>query len=191
MAATVEIHRLTGAGPTSSRIDNNPGSVSRAGTKDEDTLNTDTSAPIKIPDAGADPKYSFWVSTCLKVTGGSWSTLDNIKWYTDGGSFGYAISGVVGYCSYADYQQATGTEADTGLEVSATHTALSGLNTNMFSYLTGGSELSGIDGYNLGVINSGLGTETSNIVVYQLAVYPEASAGATASPTITWQYDEI
>jgi hypothetical protein len=198
MAANIQIYRLTGTGPASSASETQiTSTTNRAGTQDNASPGTDY--PIKIPDAGAaNPKYSYWVTSCIGVpagNGGYWTELSAVKWYTDGTSFGYAISGIVGYAGYNDgYDQATGTEKDTGDYMGTGHASISGLNTNMFSF-TSGSVLSGTTGVELGRsstgrITSGVHTRSS-LIVYQLAVYPEATAGSTGAPTITWQYDEI
>lgn len=202
--ATVQIQRITGGSdfsPAGATYTNITGGTNRAGTADDPAPGG--SYPIKIPDnTASNPNYSYWVNTVLSVEawGGSTTDINNIQWYTDGvaTAWGTGISGIVGYTAYGNYQTPGGagaTQGETGEALNGTnYVGLSGLNTNMFTHLQGATALSGVVPTTLGSITSGTVPAYSNIVVYQLAVYPDASAGVTSTPAnnqITWQYDEF
>jgi hypothetical protein len=182
MAATVILNRLTGAGPTLTPI---TGGNTRASTSDN-PYTTETTNPIPIP-TGAD-KFSFWVVTRPEVTVAPTGTLNNLKWYTDGASgFGTGVT-----CKAADasvYDQATGTQGDTGTELTVANygngtTDLNAAPLEVFANFTSGSPLS----------VAGSTTTTSStfadMVVYQIIVANTASAGTLTAETFTWQYDE-
>lgn len=176
-SATVIVNRWTGStgSPTKTDISS---TNTRANAVDSHSTGG-TSNPIKIPGSGTN--YSYWVSTRLDVsTNSSGNTIDNIKWYTDGGAF--TETGVdANVASASAYEQATGTTAETGDALSG-HGSLSNSVTGAFTY-TSGSPLS--------VSGSTTGTgDFGDFVVYQVTVSANASPQTTSQETFTWQYDE-
>lgn len=176
MSATVLIRRLTGAGPTATDI---TGINTRANAEDAHTT-AGTSNPIQIPAAGTN--YSYWVVTRLDCTVAPTGTINNIKWYTDGGNgFGTGVTCKVNTAT--GYVQATGTAGVTGTQLTTgNYATLAGAPSDAFAY-TSGSPLS--------VSGSTSGTgQFGDRVVYQIEVGSTAAPGATAAETFTFQYDE-
>lgn len=176
MAATVQIVRLTGAGPTATDIT----SINTRANAEDTHTTAGTSNSILVPAAGTN--YSYWVVTRLNVTAITAGTVDNIKWYTDGSNnFGTGVT-----CkgnTATGYTQATGTAGTTGLQLTTgNYATLAGAPTDVFAYVTG-SPLS----------VSGTTTTTGQVgdrVVYQIEVGTTAASGATATETFTWRYDD-
>lgn len=179
MAATVTIRRWTGSsgGPTKTDVTS---INSRMNAYDGHSTN-DTTNPIQIPAAGSN--YSFWASFRLSVdanAGGA--TIDNIKWYSDG-SNNYGTGITMKVATGNSYVQATGTDGETGTELTeANHGDLDGAPSDAFGY-TSGSPLS--------VAGSTTSTgDLGDFVVAQLIVASTASSGASAQETFTFSYDE-
>ena len=176
MAATVQIVRLTGAGPTATDITS---INTRANAEDAHTT-AGTSNSILVPAAGTN--YSYWVVTRLNVTAITTGTVDNIKWYTDGSNnFGTGVTCKVNTAT--GYTQATGTAGTTGTQLTTgAYATLAGAPVDAFTY-TSGSPLS----------VTGTTTTTGQVgdrVVYQIEVGTTAASGATATETFTWRYDD-
>ena len=176
MAATVQIVRLTGAGPTATDITS---INTRANAEDAHTT-AGTSNSILVPAAGSN--YSYWVVTRLNVTAISSGTVDNVKWYTDGANnFGTGVTCVGNTAT--GYVQATGTAGTSGTQLTTgNYATLAGSPSDVFAY-TSGSPLS----------VSGTTTTTGQFgdrVVYQIVVGTTAASGATATETFTWRYDD-
>lgn len=183
MAATIIVNRLTGAGPTATPITsgNTRASVS------DNPYTTETTNPIPIPAAGTN--YSFWVVTRLECTGAPTGTVNNLKWYTDGGGFGTGVTTTVDTAT--TYVQASGSSsaAPYGNE----------LNTTNYSTISagggGGQPYANAFAFVVGSPLSVTGS-TSTVqqfgdrVVYQLEIDSTASAGTLTAETFTWQYDE-
>lgn len=175
MAATVVINRTTGSGPTKTTIQ---GTTDRLSTSD--TQNPGTNNPIPIPAAGTN--YSFWVSTRLQATAAPANGINNIKWYSDGTSFGTGLT-----CSgnqATGYTQATGTVGTTGTVLSTGNYATLAAAPVDVTTLTSGSPMS---------ITGSIAATTGdfgNFFVYQLAVGTTANVGTVAARTFTFQYDE-
>jgi hypothetical protein len=168
MAATIQIVRLTGSGPTVTDI---TGFNTRANAVDAHSTN-DTASPIQIPPSGSN--YSFKVSTQLNAVSSPTTQINNIRWYTDGvNSFGTGVT--MQAKSSSSYTQATGS-AGTGTQMAG--------GADAFTY-TSGSPLS-VSG---SITNPSTG-RFGNIVEYQLVVDSTAAAGPTGSETLTWKYDE-
>lgn len=176
MAATVQIVRLTGAGPTATDITS---INTRANAEDAHTT-AGTTNSILVPAAGTN--YSYWVVTRLNVTAITSGTVDNIKWYTDGANnFGTGVTAKVNTAT--GYVQATGTAGTTGTQLTTgNYATLAGAPVDAFTY-TSGSPLS----------VAGTTTTTGQVgdrVVYQIEVGTTAASGATATETFTWKYDD-
>lgn len=176
MAATVQIVRLTGAGPTATDITS---INTRANAEDAHTT-AGTSNSILVPAAGTN--YSYWVVTRLNVTAITAGTVDNVKWYTDGvNNFGTGVTCKVNTAT--GYVQATGTAGTSGTQLTTgNYATLAGAPVDAFTY-TSGSPLS----------VTGTTTTTGQFgdrVVYQIEVGTTAASGATAQETFTWRYDD-
>ena len=178
MAATVTIRRWTGSvsSPTKTNITS---TNTRANAEDAHSI-SGTNNSILIPAAGSN--FSYWVSTRLSVDAIQSGTVDNIRWFTDGtNNFGTGVTCVGNIAS--NYIQATGTPGQTGTELSTnTYSTLSAPPVDVFSFSS--SFPQNIPGSTSQVSDLG------SFFVYQIQVASSASAGATASETFTWRYDD-
>ena len=159
--------------------------------KTADDAVIDANNPIPIP-AGADNR-SFWKHIFLQATGGTFTQIDNVQFYTDGTGFGTGITVNVGNetptknsASTAGYDQATGTVGTTGDELT-THSIVTA-KTDAFSFTSGTPKAVSIS--EAGAIIDASG-ETTNYIVCQMDVANTASPGDLADETWTFQYDEI
>lgn len=175
MAATVIINRLTGATPTLTDITSTTNRMSTS-----DVAAPGTANPIPIPDAGTN--YSFWVVTRLQATVAPSNGINNIKWYSDGTSFGTGLT-----CSgntATAYVQATGTVGTTGTQLTTVNYAsLSAAPADVTTFTSGAPK----------TVTGSLGAATGEFgdrFVYQLAVGTTATVGTMAARTFTWQFDE-
>lgn len=179
MAAVVEIHRLTGSGPTGTDITN---TNTRASTSDDP--DPGSSNPIPVPDDGTN--YSFWVSTRLFADELPSGTINNIRWYTDGSNgFGTGVS-CVGNTA-GDYVQAVGTVGESGTELTTgNHADLNSAPVDVFTFEVGTPLAVAGD------IDSGDSPDSyfGDLVVYQIAVADTAGPGATPTETFSFVWDE-
>ena len=194
MAATMSVYFDFGGADTAPGTEQDTDALGppniRFKTADDATI--DTNNPIPVPAAGTN--YSFWKQVYLYCDDPDGNTIDNVKFYSDGSiGYGTGITLMVGdetpvknSGSDAGYEVATGTGGTTGDEMVAAHAGLTG-STDAAS-LTSGSPLTVSISEAGNVIN--LAAETSNYVVLQVNVADTASAGLTASETLTFQYDE-
>jgi len=175
MAATADVQECNGAAPGSWNT------VTAAKFCTADNYNPGTSNPIPIPPSGT--KRSYWKSHCLDF-GGTFTEITNIKIYTDGGGFGTGITVNVGNETIAEasYEEATGTPGDTGDEMVANHSGITG-KTDFFSYVSGSPK-----DVDAGPISS---PGRCKHVVLQMDVDDTASPGEQTPETVTWQYDEV
>lgn len=176
MAATVVINRITGTVAASAETNVTSGSV-HAGAQDANT------SPCRIPVPSSGSNYSFWVTTQLKCTVAPDNSLNNVKWYTDGGnSFGTGVTALV--IPASGYASALGAAGSSGSLLNAANygpTACAATS-SLFLYtsackltLTGSTNTTGSFG---------------NRVVFQLSVDTTASAGNSGAELITWEFDE-
>lgn len=175
---SVQIHRLTGAGPSGTDITNINTRLNAA-----DAHSTaDTSNPIRIPDSGTN--YSYWASTRLYFDGVGVGTINNIVWFTDGAN---GLGTGVGLVAAAatEYHQATGTPGETGTELTDANYGgdLLAEPVDAFTFVTG-SPLSVS-----GSITDPQDEYFGNLVVIQTTVADTAGPGPTPQETITWRYD--
>jgi|APSaa5957512535_1039671.scaffolds.fasta_scaffold55736_2 hypothetical protein len=161
--------------------------------KTNDNTTIDSADPVPIPSAGT--TYSYWKQVYLYCDTAPDTSIDNLKFYSDGTGFGTGITLNVGdefptknSGSDAGYEIATGTSGSTGDEVTANHASVTGV-TDVFSF-TSGSPLSGPTISEDSSIINAIG-ETSNYLVLQLAVTSTATPGNKTDETLTIQYDEI
>jgi len=200
MPATIEVAELTGlkASKTERIITNRV----RLFTSD---LATDQSTPqitypVPIPSAGF--KYSYWKHVCLKISS-TFTKVDNIRHYCDGtigwnfgtagelrrgnrdsGDDGVGVDSANGHTD--DYDQATGTEGDTGDTIESSHAFYSGQSTPVVD----------IEGDVVGtpmMVDSAGETVAgySKAVVVQVKVDTNATSGVQTAETLTFKYDVI
>ena len=176
MPATVQIVRLTGAGPTATDIT----SINTRANAEDAHSTAGTTNPIQIPASGTN--YSYWVVTRLNCTVAPSTSISNIKWYTDGANtLGTGITMKAATASV--YVQATGTLGTTGTQmIVGNYTGLS-TPADAFTY-TSAAPLS-VTG------TTSTTGQFGDRVVYQIEVASTASPGATGQETLTWRYDEI
>ena len=189
MVATVAVFVDTGAGPTGTDTSSLGPPNIRFKTADDAVI--DANNPIPIPTSGTN--RSFWKHIFLKVTGGTFTQIDNVKFFTDGTGFGTGITVFVGdetptknSGSTAGYDQATGTVGTTGNELT-THAIITA-KTNAFTFTSGSPKTITISEAGA-IINAT--NETTNYLVAQMDVASTASPGDLADETWTFQYDEI
>ena len=174
---SVQIRRLTGAGPTGTDIT----SINTRANAEDAHSTAGTSNPIRKPDAGSN--YSYWVTTQLYYNGTDTGTINNIEWYSDGDNGMGTGIGVIGNTADS-YVQATGTAGTTGTELTTgNHAGLTGTPANVFTHTSASPKA--VDGSVTDPSDEYFGDR----FVYQVTVGTTASGGATASETFTWRYD--
>lgn len=183
MAATLLIKRLTGTGGSEVETD-----ITSANTvaSTSDSPTPGSANPIPIPPSGN--KYSFWVSTRLNCTVTPVGTVDNLKFYSDGVSFGTGITVKAAKASTganAGYRIAAGTVGDTGTLLNQTnHTGLDAAPVDVTTLVVGSPlTLTG------SITNPTTGL-FGDLMVVQFDVTSTTVPGATAQNTMSWQYDE-
>jgi len=159
-------------------------------TADDSTI--DANNPIPIPTGS--PNFSFWKHLYLRVTGGTFTQIDNVKFFTDGTNFGTGIVTSVGdqnpvnnSGSQASYIVAVGTIGTSGTEMIAGHSGISS-KTDAFSFTSGSPRTVTISEAG-GIIDAS--GERTDYNVFQMSVANTASPGDLADETWTYQYDEI
>jgi len=177
----VQIRRWTGAGPTKTDIT----SINTRLNAEDTHTTAGTSNPILVPAAGTN--YSYWANTRLYFNGSGTGTINNIKWYSDGGNTLGTGVGLVA-ATAGVYGEASGTPGTSGTELSVANygngtTDLNEEPVNAFT-LTAGSPKSVT-----GSVTNPNNSELSHFVVLQITVGSTAAAGATTQETMTWQYD--
>jgi len=189
MVATVAVYVDTGVTPTATDTTSLGPPNIRFKTADDAVI--DANNPIPIPTGS--PNRSFWKHIFLRCTGGTFTQIDNIKFFTDGTGFGTGITVYVGNetptknsGSTAGYDIATGTVGTTGNELT-THAIITA-KTDAFTFTSGSPKTVTISEAGA-IINAT--SETSNYIVVQMDVANTASPGDLADETWTFQYDEI
>ena len=191
MVATVAVFVETGPNATPVPTDTTalgPPNI-RFKTADDSTI--DANNPIPIPASGT--KRSFWKHIFLEVTAGTFTQIDNVKFFTDGTGFGTGITVFVAdetptknSASTAGYDQATGSVGDDGDELT-THTNVTA-KTDAFTFTSGTPKTVSIS--EAGAIINAIG-ESTNYVIAQMDVASTAGPGDLPNETWTFQYDEI
>lgn len=178
MPATVQIVRLTGAGPTATDITT---TNTRANAEDAHTT-AGTSNPILAPASGT--HYSYWVVLRLNATVTPDTAINNLRVFTDGtNSLGTGLGLVVARAT--DYVQATGTEGVSGTALSvAEYADLEAEPVDAFTFTV--ADPLELDG---SLSNPSTG-QFGDYVVFQISVGPTASSGASTTETLTFRFDE-
>lgn len=160
--------------------------------KTNDDATIDNVDPVPI--ISGQTKRSYWKHVYLRVTGGTFTQIDNVKFYTDGTSWGTGISAYIGdenltnnQGSQAGYEVGDGTPGDTGVEMVTGHTGITA-RTDTTTYTSGA--VRDITISEPGAILDASGDRT-NYVVIQLEVLDTASPGNLDDRTWTFRYDEI
>ena len=163
MAATVQIIEKNGAGGTPT--DKTGGTV-RFKTADNSTV--DLVAPIVKPAAGSNWSVTKWLR--MNVAGGTFTSISNVRAYTDGSSgLGAGIN---------LWAKAVTAYATPALETASTGYA------NAFTYTSGAALTLGAGPF------SGAGEKGDHLVM-AMEVTSAAAGGLTASETLTLAWDEI
>jgi len=176
MSRQVVINRWTGSSgsPTKTNIN---GTTNRYSTADDPTPGANFGIPV--PTSGTN--YSFWVATRLEILNSGASTINNIKWFTDGSTLDTGIS--LKARTATTYIQATGTAGTTGLQ----------LTTGNYSTLAGAPIDATVKIRTNPISVSGSGSAVGPIgdfVIVQLGVTNTSANGLKDLPKITWQWDE-
>jgi hypothetical protein len=159
---------------------------------------TDTTYPIPIPTSGFN--YSYWIHVYLKITGGTFTKINNIKFWGDG-TLGWNVgtngelrlgnrdTGDIGCPMDTEYDLATGTESTTGDTIEDATNGHGYYNaqttkTRSFTYWTSA---------NKATVDSSDHTAAGKCksVVLQAKVATDATQGEQTDETLTFSYDEI
>mgnify|MGYP000898412873 CR=1 FL=1 len=178
MPATVQIVRLTGAGPTATDIT----SINTRANAEDTHTTAGTSNPILAPASGLN--YSYWVVRRLNATVTPDTAINNVRVFTDGtNGMGTGVGLVVARAT--DYVQATGSVGVSGTVLSvAEYADLVAEPVNAFTY-TVSAPLT-LDG---SISNPSTG-QFGDYVVFQVTVAPTAASGAAPAETLTFRFDE-
>lgn len=178
MAATVIINEWNddGSSPTGVKTDKTSGSVRF---KNADDANVDLNDPLVVPTSGQEYSFEKWLR--LEIAGGSFTQIDNLRAYSDGGNgFGagvkvwYAVDGAFSSPVVPNEANDPPQHASVGM--------------SDFFAATAGAPI------DLDAVNSGPFTATGDIgdwLVLVLEVETAASQGVLAAETVTFAYDEI
>jgi hypothetical protein len=128
------------------------------------------------------------------VTGGTFTQIDNVLFFTDGSNFGTGIVTSVGdqnpinnSGSQASYILAVGVVGTSGTEMILGHSGIT-TKTDAFSFTSGSPRTVTISEAG-GILNAT--GERTDYNVFQMSVASTASPGDLADETWTYQYDEI
>lgn len=189
MAATVDVQEGNGSSVSWTTV-----TAPRYCTADNN--NPGTANPCVVPSAGS--YYSYWKTHSLALSG-SFTKINNIKWYTDGtiawdlGTGGKVVVGVRDTgdngCPVASYDQATGTGGTTGDYMD------DGTNGHTY-YKDQTATPADVTDYTSGSVLSVDSTDytsagTTKAVVTQVKLATDATQGAKSAETFTFRYDEI
>ena len=177
----VQIHRLTGAGPTGTDIT----SINTRLNAEDAHSTADTDNPVLVPAAGTN--YSFWANIRLYFDSTGTGTINNIKWYTDGANgLGTGIGLVIALAGV--YGQASGTDGETGDELTVANygngsTDLTEEPTDAFAFTSASPKSLA------GSVTDPEDEYFGDIAVIQATVGTTAGAGASNQETMTFRYD--
>jgi len=197
LVATVGVYQCNGGSDGASGNENEITASTRLQTKDQ-FAPTDTTYPIPIPTSGY--KYSFWVHVYLKITGGTFTKINNVRFYSDG-SIGWTFgtngelrrgnrdSGDKGCPMDTEYDVATGTDGDTGDSIEDGANGHGYYNTQTVKTANVANDTEGSPA----TIDSTdhTGTGKCKAVVVQVRVATNATQGEQTDETLTMKYDEI
>lgn len=158
-----------------------------------DNANVDENAKMVVPAAGDGPYYSCWKHLYLYCDDPDGKSISNIRIYSDGSnSMGTGVDWKIGLqfptktnASSAGYEVTDAAVGNTVTELVAGHGGITSSAT-IFNY-TVAAPLTVSIGEAGNVINAA--GETSNYTLHQVSVANTASAGLSASETISFAYD--
>lgn len=197
MVAIVGVFQATGGSDGAPGAEDEITASTRLQTKDQ-FAPTDTLFPVPIPAAGFN--FSYWVHIFLKITGGTFTKINNVKFWSDGvigwtlGSggmlqIGNRDTGDIGCPMLTEYNKATGTEAVTGDAIEDavnghSYYNVQGTPVRNVTYWTSGNkaQVDSTDHTTIGRCKA---------VVLQVKVATDATQGEQADETLTFSYDEI
>ncbi len=197
MVATVGIYQAYGGSDGAPSESTDISSLStRLATADQFSP-TDTTYPIPIPATAGQFNYSFWIHVYLKITGGSFTKINNVRFYSDGAiGWNYGTGGELrrgnrdssdkGCPMDTNYIKAVGTTGTTGTTIDLGHSYYSGQTTKTVAIQNDTSAAPA-------TIDSSDHTTTGKCkaVVLQVKVAYDATQGEQADETLTFKYDEI
>lgn len=182
MVASCRVKEINGAAPGTLTT------VTTARFCTADNNNPGTNNPVPIPTTGFN--RSFRKAFALAFAG-TFTQINNVNIYTDGGDFGTGLTTLVGsyitnaggapLASYAIAKGQTGVNGSLLTYGSSTH-GIKG-SKSFFNYTSGAKKLVGSQ------ILSAAGT--TRWIPLQLTVASNAVQGVLTAETITWTYDEI
>lgn len=196
MVATVSVmvdYGGTDGSPLSQDTTGNEPSI-RFKTLDNNDMSTNGKllGTIDVPVSGTN--NSFWKHIYLKVTGGDFTRIDNVKFYTDGSSFGTGIETFVGTelpthnsGDSSGYVKATGTENSSG-DTMLDHGDIS-TKTNVFTFTSGTPKNISISESD-NMINS-VGESTDYIVAQMEVASTVSLKGDLTDKTWYFIFDEL
>jgi len=125
LVATVGVYQATLGSDGAPGTENEVATSTRLQTKDQFVID-DTSYPIPIPTSGFN--YSYWIHVYLKITGGTFIKINNVKFWSDGTigwdfgtggelRIGNRDTGDIGCPMDTEYDVATGVEGTSGDEI--------------------------------------------------------------------------
>lgn len=197
MVATVGIYQATGGSDGAPATESEITASTRLQTADQFSP-SDTSYPIPIPTSGYN--YSYWIHVYLKITGGTFTKINNVKFWSDG-TLGWTVgtggdllignrdSGDIGCPMDSEYDVATGTEGTTGHAIDDA--------TNGHDYYkdqtTPTRSVTYWTSSNKATVDSTDHTAAGKCkaVVLQAKVASDATQGEQADETLYFSYDEI
>jgi len=197
MVATVGVYQATGGSDGAPANENEITTSTRLQTKDQFDPN-DINYPIPIPTSGFN--YSYWIHVYLKITGGTFTKINNVKFWSDG-SIGWTFgtngelrignrdSGDIGCPMDSEYDVATGTEGESGDAIEDA--------TNGHDYYNGQTtptkNVEEWTSSNKATVDSTDHTTTGKCkaVVLQVKVASDATQGEQTDETLYFSYDEI
>tara|TARA_B110001454_G_scaffold41885_1_gene41161 strand:+ start:5568 stop:6158 length:591 start_codon:yes stop_codon:yes gene_type:complete len=147
---------------------------------------------IDVPASGTN--NSFWKHIYLKVTGGSFTRIENIKFYTDGSSFGSGVTTYIGTelpthnsGDSSGYTKATGTD-NVGGDDLLDHDSINTKN-NVFTFTSGTPKNITISESDNVISNVG---ESTDYIVAQMEVSTSVSLkGDLTDKTWYFIFDEL
>lgn len=196
MVATVLVYQAYG-GSDGSPSESEISASTRLQTKDQ-FAPTDTDYPIPIPTA--DFNYSYWIHVYLKITGGSFTKINNVRFYSDG-AIGWAFgtsgelrrgdrdAGDVGAPMDTEYDLATGVEGTSGDDIEDGVDGHGYYNAQTSKSVDVEGDTSGSPATVDSTDHTGVGK--CKAVVLQVKVDTDATQGEQADETLTFKYDEI
>jgi len=197
MVATVKVYQATGGSDATPEAETEITSSTRLQTKDQFDP-ADITYPIPIPTSGF--KYSYWIHVYLKITGGTFTKINNIRFYSDGAigwnygsngklQRGMRDSGDQGAPMNTNYEVATGSEGVSGDAIDDATNGHSYFKTAPNGVKDVASDVVG----DPATVDSTDHTEAGSCkaIVLQVKVDTDATQGEQIDETLTFLYDEI